>query len=132
VNNEIIYKAIENLDTFYISEKLRFSCQTLNRKNVFSMEYEDILINQIIAYIEKSKKFAALSIEVYYYIYKGMVEPDNLNHFQKLKQVIDNKIDLFKEEEAANIYYYAINYAVRKINSGNDNFENDLFALYRI
>jgi len=130
-NNELIYNSIKSLDTFYISEKLRLSCQILNRKNVFSVDFNDVLIDEIIELIESKDVIDEPAIKLYYHIYKAMKEPNVFAHFENLKESINANIGFFNEIEKGNIYYYAINYAIRKINSGEKEFTSELFDLYK-
>lgn len=131
LNNQLIYNSINSLDTFYISEKLRLSCQILNRKNVFSVDFNDVLIDEIIELLEAEVKIEEPAINLYYHIYKAMKEPDVYAHFDNLKQSINAYINYFNVVEKGNIYYYAINYAIRKINAGNKEFTSELFDLYK-
>jgi len=130
-NNQLIYNSINSLDIFYISEKLRLSCQILNRKNVFSVNFNDVLIDEIIELIESKVKIEEPAINLYYNIYKAMKEPDVYAHFDNLKKSINENISFFNEIEKGNIYYYAINYAIRKINGGKKEFTSELFDLYK-
>lgn len=126
-----ISKIADNLDIFYLTEKMRYLNTLLTWQNVTKHEqtikFRDDLINQI-QNIE-FKNYPALNI--YYTIYLSTVEPDDRAHYDELVDNIKRHIDLFPKEEAKDIFEAAINYCVRKANKGDNTYLNELFEIYK-
>jgi hypothetical protein len=58
-------------------------------------------------------------------------EGEEVEHYYKLKKLIDKFYDKFPPKEAYFIYSEAMNYCIRKVNKGNFNFLKELFTLYK-
>ena len=122
---------ITNLDYFYFSEKLRLCCSALARQRFISHSYEIQFIDEIVNYLDQNIKETIPAIAIYYQIYLTYKEPDTDEHYFKLKQLLNEYALLFPHREAKDDQYsHAINYCVRKFNSGNPSFLEELFQLY--
>jgi len=121
-----------NLDIFYLAEKIKYQSSLLEYKNVVTIENDKILfIDDIIKQIQNMDFESIPPIAIYYQIYLTLVEPENEVHFQKLKELIDIYLIIFPIEEAKGIYESAINYCVKRINTGSQNYLEELFLLYQ-
>lgn len=123
---------LRNLDHFYFSEKLRFYCSALIRQRFSSHKYDFSFIPEMIRHIEENDYEDVPSILVYYQIHLLYTQPENEEHYFKLKELLAKHALLFPSEEARDdLYSHAINYCVSKINAGNPNFLKELFILYK-
>lgn len=120
---------INNLDHFYLAEKLRYYCEALSRKNVISHEYQLLFIDEIIEYLGRNNANLAPPVAVYYQMYLTQAEPENEAHYYKLKGLIDEYILKFPTDEAKSLYTNAINYCIKKINIGNQVFLEEFLNL---
>lgn len=119
-----------NLDKFFIAEKLKYACTLLSWKNVISVDEEILFIDEIIKHVEKNDYSDTPPIIIYYQIYKTTIEPDNIEHYQKLRTLITQYITLFSPSEARNIFDSALNYCIRKTNQGKLEFNTKAMELY--
>ena len=119
-----------NLDSFYLAEKMRIYCEILNKQFYVSQEYDFLFIEEIISHLEKYDYNNVPAISLYYQVYQTTVDNENVDHYYKLKALLDEHALKFPKEEALSIYYSAINYNIRKINSGNQKFIEELFHVY--
>ncbi len=119
-----------NLDVFYIAEKLRYYCLVLSRQYQLSHEYEILFIDEIINHIEKYNYQEVPPVAVYYQIFLALNDSENLDHYFLLKKLLEKYGLEFPNKEASNIYTYALNYCTRKINKGHQNFLQEIFDLY--
>lgn len=126
-----IEKINKNLDSFYISEKLRYYCLSLGQQKVASHTYDIEFIEEIIAHIKEKSLDEVPSIAVYFQILLMETDGENLDHYFKLKQLLEKNGLKFPREEAESMYGFAFNYCVSKINSGDPQFQNELFDLYK-
>lgn len=125
-----IEKIINNLDRFYLAEKLKFYLQILMQKKVVSFEYDVLFIEEIIEHLKKNKYEEIAPISIYYQIYLTSVEPENEEHYFKLKELLENYIDNFTPEEAYSLYLNALNYCVGKVNKGSMSFHEEYLNIY--
>ncbi|GJM32273.1 MAG: hypothetical protein DHS20C18_12740 [Saprospiraceae bacterium] len=122
---------IQNLDYFYLAEKLRLLCSVMSRQYIVSTEYELLFIEEIINYIKKYKFEDVPAISIYYQIYLTQIESEHEEHYFKLKNLLGKNSHLFPKNQANDMYYYAMNYCIRRANKGNQNFLSELFILYQ-
>jgi len=117
------YEAIiNNLDSFFLAEKLRWYTSLISRQNVIKHEYNLLFIDEIIDHIKKYNYDNNPAISIYFQIYLTQQEVDNEEHYFKLKDLLEKHSLLFPINEANEIYSHAINYCIKKINQGRDNF----------
>lgn len=124
-----IEEIIENLDNFYLAEKLRFLCSALSRQSIASHDYNLKFIDEILSYISKNGFEDIPPIAIYYQIYMTQTQPEE-EHYFKLKELLEKYSLQFPPKEGYIIYSYALNYCIRKINQGNEQFLLEYFHLY--
>ncbi len=125
-----IEEIIDNLDRFYLAEKLRYYCSILSQQNIVSMEYQLLFIDEIVEHIKKYKYENVPPIALYYQIYLTQKEPDDTSHYYKLKELLDKHALQFSKNEAFTMYTTAINYCIRKLNKGQQEFLKETFGHY--
>ena len=120
-----------NLDRFYLAEKLKYYCEVLSQQYRLSVEYEILFLEEITAHIRRYNYDEVPPIAVYFQIYLALTESDNEEHYFKLKELLAKYGLEFPKDEALDIYAFAINYCTRKINKGNQQFLREYFDLYK-
>ena len=130
IQNLNLSEVDENLNVFYISEKLRNYCLVLSWSKMIEIETKVPLIDQIIDLVDP-KYISIPSIAIYYQIYLTFINPDIHVHFYKLKELIKLHIHLFPGNEARDIVNAAINYTIQQQNKGNMSFAQDNFELWK-
>ena len=120
-----------NLDYFFIAEKLRYYVAVLNRQYEIPHEYEIRFMEDIIKQVEKLDHEEIPPVAVYYQLYLAMTDSENEKHYFKLKNLLQKYGLLFPEEEASLLYNGAVNYCTRKINKGRSDFLREYFDLYK-
>lgn len=122
---------VDNLDRFYLVKKLKESCEILNRRNIISAAYTVHLEDEMLGIIEKGYPHLDLPIiQVYYHIYKSLTHPEAEGHYKELVSLLQQQYNQFPLEEARNMYRYAQNYCIRKINQGQRQYFQELYELY--
>ena len=124
-----LQKATDFLDLFYIATKLKYSCELINRQKLVATDYEVRLLKEISDHLREHSYDDYPSITIYYQILMTFVENDNDEHFGKLKKLLEEHTDKFPLDEAKDIYAYAQNYTIRKINAGNKAYLREYFNL---
>ncbi len=121
----------DELDYFYLSERLRQSCILFAHQTHTKQNYKQPFIESIITILEDIIEEVPLSVSVYFYTYKTLVEPDNEQHFQYLKKIIVENGRMFSEGELKDIYVLATNYCIRRLNNGDKQYGIEALNLYK-
>ncbi len=121
---------VDNLDLFYLSKKLKYSCEIINRMNILKVDYDIKLLNNLLEYIRKNKEKDTPSITIYYHVLKTLQNPSNETNYTKLKPLIIEHLHRFKKEEQYDLYGYLQNYCIKQINGGNSDYLLKLFENY--
>ncbi|MFI5172275.1 MAG: hypothetical protein ACHQFW_07780 [Chitinophagales bacterium] len=124
-----LQKATDFLDLFYFATKLKYSCELINRQKLVATDYKLRLLKEISEHLREISYDEYPSITIYYQILMTFIENDNIEHFEKLKKLLEEHADKFPADEAKDMYAYAQNYAIRKINSGEDKYLREYFNL---
>ncbi len=120
----------QNLDRFYLAEKLRYYCTILNHQHVAALDYKMLFIDEIIQHVESHGYEDVPPIRIYYQILQTYKFPENRSHYDKLRELITKNIQYFPEPQVKEILDAAFNYCILKSNSGSLEFVRELFNLY--
>lgn len=121
----------ENLDKFYLAEKLRYYCTVISRSRMGAHDYKLLFMDEIITHIEKENYADIVPINLYYQIYLTSQQPNDEGHYFKLKSLIQNHIRKLPELEAKEIMDSAYNYCIWNINRGREDYTREIFELYK-
>jgi len=119
-----------NLDYFYLAEKLRMYCAVLAQQTFSSQEYKLLFIDEILSHIREINLDEVPPVAIYYQVYLTIAYKDDVEHYYKLKELLDLYSLNFTKQEALSLYYSAINYSIQKLNSGNQEFVEEVFNIY--
>ncbi|MFK7770746.1 MAG: hypothetical protein AB8F94_01355 [Saprospiraceae bacterium] len=122
-----------HLDHFYFSEKLKDACEMMMRSKILQVEYSYQMLDDIIAEIEKSvEKYEHIpSIIIYYQVFQMMTKGTS-EFYQDLIPILKKYESFFPKEELESIYNHLQHFCMTKINTGDDNYLNELFQLYKM
>ncbi|HUN17263.1 MAG TPA: hypothetical protein PK622_10635 [Saprospiraceae bacterium] len=123
---------VNNLDYFYISEKLKYYCSLLSWNKIVSLDHKILFIDEIIQIAEKEEFKHIPPIAIYLKIYYTYIEFENEEHYYDLKKLITLNLDIFPIDEAKDIMDSVINYTIQKQNKGRTEYAQELFDLYKI
>ena len=123
---------LDNLDKFFLAEKLRYGCSVNSQTSMISHEYQLLFFEEIKKHIEKYQYKDIPPVAVYYQIYLTQTETENEQHYFDLMRLLESYGDLFPKGEAEFIYQAALNYCVRKLNTGKRKFLEEYFNIFVI
>lgn len=126
-----LLQTIHALDMYYIINKLSYLAAILHYKNFLTLEGEVALANEVLAYLAKHPQERTPAIAIYYRIVQSLIEPQQENHFAELKRLLLASYRLFPKPTARNMYAYAINFCIRRINYGKLEYVAELLGLYK-
>jgi hypothetical protein len=126
-----IQKNIEELDLFFLVEKLKSACAALSHQRLYKMEYELGLLE---AAVEKAKQLDYLGrpeIGVYYQAYLTLTDQEESRHFNTLTKELSRIEDVLPKEQQKSLLLLAINYCIGRMNKGQQVFRQHALDLYR-
>lgn len=119
-------------DLCFISDKLKNACTILSHQTLTKKEYDQGLLDTILKKVALEKKYLEYpAIAIYYYAFKALSDFEDEESFLSLKQLLIEKIQLFSDKEQKDIYILAINYCIKRLNTGADRFIREAFETYR-
>lgn len=124
-----LQEAANYLDLFYIATKLKYSCELINRQKLVVTDYKLRLLREISDHLHENSYVEYPSITIYYQILMTFIEQDSESHFEELKKLLNEHTDKFPASEARDMYAYAQNFAIRKINAGESQYLREYFDL---
>ena len=121
----------------YISSILRLSCNIQSHQTMSKQVYDLKLLPEVLALIEAGNYLEVPAVSVYYHCYsaienleKSQIEKSESN-FKQLKSLIQLHWQTFPAEETRDIYLFAINYCIKRLNAGDRNYIREAFELFR-
>ncbi len=131
VYDESLQSLMDHLDRFYVLNKLKYSCEMINRKAAVSGEYEMRLLDEILSLAQRDPALDYPSLTAYYHVLQMLKDPDKVDAFKSLRQLLQQYAARFPVQEARDLYTYALNYCIIQINKGETGYLETVFALYR-
>ncbi len=119
---------INNLDYFYLSEKLRFFGLAKSRQDLLRHDYQLLLIDEILSSVPKYKLDQVPLISLYYHAIQ-LYSADASEHYLLLKKQLSIQKEIINPEDANELYTYALNYCYRLVNMGNPKAFQEIFEL---
>ncbi len=135
-NREPNLQNISNsIDYYYFVTKLKYYCKALNYQRFQSVNYEWLMIEELLITIEE-KQDALLkipAIAIYYHGVKTLLQNEHTKiHFEKLKQLLHQHATRFDKGEIQNMFVLARNYCIRQLRKGSKKYLAEVFDLYKI
>ncbi len=110
---------VNNLDYFYLAEKLKWYSAILVQQTLVSHEYKLLFIDEIINHLSKHSYDNVPLIRVHYLIFLTHAESENELHYHALKEVLSKYWKTMKLGEAKEAYTHLLSYCSKKSNQGN-------------
>jgi hypothetical protein len=119
------------LDTAYFVEKLKNACIMLSHQALVNTQYSMGLLDTILAHADLGQLLSIPAVAVYYQAFQALSFPEEDRYFLQLKQLLVDCGALFPSAELRDIYLLAINFCIRRINSGQSAYVAEVFELYQ-
>ena len=131
-NPEFLRKAMKTLDIYYGLSKLQLNAEMQTRKQIWDESFD--------LYLEEENKnlefkFAPNSnilSNIYLRILALHGEQAGPETFEEALQDFRKIIPQIRRKERQSILQHLLNYCIRSINSGNDQYQEELFKLYQL
>ncbi|HHG86434.1 MAG TPA: hypothetical protein ENJ82_16910, partial [Bacteroidetes bacterium] len=122
----------EQLDTFYLLSKLKYSTEMANRQNVIAQTFDFGLLSHVIQYLEQHPTLFKnhSDLQIYYLIYSCVTTEDQ-ETFTALTQALQSHASHFPKPERRELYTYATNFCIQQLNKGRPSYLNTLLDIYK-
>jgi len=126
-----LQSAADYFDLYLLAGKLKYFCEMQDRKMSLAADYKLKMLSEISDALKEIDIEKHPGIKVYWVILQMLDKPVEQQHFYELKKIIGKNRSDFPLHELQNLYFYAINYCIRKVNVGEQEFLKELFSLYK-
>lgn len=117
------------LDVYYVIEKLRQMCLVANDNNVFGTKTKCFYESETLRLASTKQFFENEFVRAYLSVYYMLVQKTEQQYFT-LKKIIARHGYDFEDKNLAEIFTYARNFCIGKVNAGRSDFFEELFDLY--
>jgi hypothetical protein len=122
----------DGFDHYFIATKLKQACLAHSRFITNQEEYRIGLLDAVLAETRQRPQLLEVpAVAVYYQCYQAVVEGGDESDFQALRSVMEKYQSGFPNAEMRDIYLLAINYCIRRTNTGEQAFISEALELYR-
>lgn len=132
LNKDHLQQMMDDLDVFYISKKLKWTCEMLNRSGIVNSNYQVHLFEEVLQIIKEDKEHLQNPlIALYHSVYLTLTKPEEEQHYFDFKKLLDESHEQLGKEDAVSLYRYAQNYCIRRLNEGKSHYMDFVFDIYK-
>lgn len=121
-------------ELYVLSSMLISLCEWANRRNVVSTPAEEGSdIQDKLDYIERRRALIHehIYLDLYYQSLKTLLEPNDESYYQSLKVILLTQTAAFPPKLLTNPFHVAINYCIKKLNQGANQYVIEAFEMYQ-
>ena len=130
-SNKGLQESSNYLNLYFIANTLRQETHGLTQKALGKSDFSSNFSQAIKSFLEKNESLDSPAIVIYYQLIKILTEKDSLTYFQNLRTLISEKGHHFPPHELREIYIFALNYCIKKLNARESSFYQETFNLYK-
>jgi hypothetical protein len=130
--NTSLQDAVDNLDLYYLSSRLRYNCAILSRQHWLHEDYNNLFLQEILSFLAKTNLENIPSVSIYYQITMLYIDFDNDGHYKKLRSLLEQYGHFFPQDELKDMYTHALTYCSQQITAGKMNFLSEMLELYKV
>ncbi len=120
-----------HLDHFFIINKLRQNARALSHKTLDTSEFEPDFSKEILNYLRQFDLDKHPAIAIYFHCYQILAAENALPYFRKLRELMSLHPLSFPPREWQDIYTFALNYCIKRLNAQERAFGQEAFELYK-
>ncbi|MFK8006087.1 MAG: hypothetical protein AB8H03_06935 [Saprospiraceae bacterium] len=135
--NKNFQSTADHLTISFVANMLQLGCEIQSHQTMSKETYDLKLLPQILNLIAAGSYKDIPVVNLYFHCYNAIENLKNNtitkseNHFQELKKLIYKHWKIIPPNENRDIYLYAINYCIKRLNSGERHFIREAFELFR-
>lgn len=122
----------KELEIAFLIDKMQIACDMINRNSIIGSTYEASGIDLVLEWLERDKEYYLQypEVRINYTIYK-LIKTDKKEYYDDLRIFLSDKTSLYPKSKIKVIYDYLINYCIKKLNTGDQNYNREFFELHR-
>ena len=118
------------LSTFFMAELLRWACAAESLRTVTNQPYTLPILPEVLAHVEAANGMPGVpAVAVYYRCYRALCGSEV--DFTAFRQLLTAHWQQFSTAEMRDLWLLAVNYCIRRLNTGDRTFVRTAFDLYR-
>lgn len=121
----------DNHSLAFIIETLRYACVAVTHQNIYKSDYSIPFLNSILTKIEQGDYTDNIAIQLYFNSYQCLTLPTEEQYFEELKQLLFSFPKALPPTERKDVYLVAINYCVKRLNTGAEQYVRAVFDLFQ-
>jgi hypothetical protein len=119
-----------SLDAFLLAAKLKQSCLQLAHQSVYQIDYDDTFLPGLLQFLQGSSFLEIPAIGLYYHCYLAMTKGDE-GQFRQFRELLELHSGEFTKDEMRDLWLLAINFCIKRLNTGGRAYVLEAFDLYR-
>ncbi|MBX7181245.1 MAG: hypothetical protein K1X82_03955 [Bacteroidia bacterium] len=124
-------KLILEMDAYWITNRLKFSCEMLNRGLTLGQQ-SNMGMEQVLNFMPPNDNPKFLLAHLYRLVYFTLTYPEESKHYFQLKELVKELLHQIEAQETTEIFTFLQNYCIRRINAGQPDFLQELFSNYKL
>lgn len=130
-NTTNLQSIFDHLSTSFIIQYLYFACAAITHQNLYKTSYATPFLDYILKICQEEPYIQIPAIQLYYHAYQCLANPKKEEHFEQLEQGLQEYFSILPISEMRNLYLVAINYCIKRLNTGTAFYVQKGFDLYR-
>ncbi|MFK7922717.1 MAG: hypothetical protein AB8H47_12210 [Bacteroidia bacterium] len=127
-----LQKAIQAFDHYYLLNRLRYACALLNRRIVLADEAELSWARQLYHHINENRtQWQTHPLIVAYHQLFHLLDHEGEDEFRAIEEHLEAHLSLISPASLRELYAHLMNFCIKKLNEGNQDYQARLFALYQ-
>jgi hypothetical protein len=102
-----------------------------SHRTVVQVAYDNSFLPELLRFVEKSDLIEVPIVALYYHCYQSLTEGNEAS-FRAFRRELETQGKGLPEEETRTFALLAINYCIRRLNTGEARYVREAFDLYRI
>lgn len=119
--NALLQNAVDALDDFYLFQKFRLLAAVSNVERLLAVEYRTFWTPEFeLVVLQSGEKWRTQpAISAWFHAWQ-LNRHDDPGHFERLLDILAGSGDSFTDADQKLLYFYALNFCVRRINRHNE------------
>lgn len=126
-------KQNDALDLFYHINKFRIACDMTSRNLVAQAGYQCHYLEDLLEWYEQGAERIQEepALRLYYRVLQMLRQQGEERWYEEVRAILQSQYQYFSREELWQVYSFALNYCIIRINSGQSSYYQEILQLYQ-
>ncbi|CAA6829612.1 MAG: Unknown protein [uncultured Aureispira sp.] len=126
-----ITEITKHASLFFMITTLRHAYTARSHQSLKKAAYRVPLLESVLTEVEENDYALYPILMIYYHGYQTLNRPEEESHFKELNYYLEQQQPVLGAKEQREILLMALNYAIKKINTGSQFYMQEAFRLYK-